>query len=526
MERDAAESSRDAAESSSDRWYQSGPYVLAAAGVGLSGLANLLRPLDNSAAVFLRVICVALAVLLAGSSVAWGLRRLGADTIARQRAALLVALANLAVLGAYFGLHQMWGPMGIFRQHNPEDAWTQEWDTMRLALLVLWWIGIAGTILVFLPPIGRKIMASAAIVFHFSGITTAVTAVNVGPASAPWLPTMLWNKVFRHYLSFAYLNNAYHFYSPEPGPPTLVWFLVEFEDDSRRWVRLANREDFPTRLQYQRMLALTESVNRFDSGFGAIPAALQQTLPRFYQNGVEDKLGAAAASEIQWAVDQNGMYHQPQPLTHRYIASYVRHVAKTTRSEDKPDSPVRNIRVYKMWHRILDPRELRAGMDPLDRTAYLIWYMGQYRSDGVVIYDNPRRDPMPYVTIEEGELVQKVRVADPFLYWFLPVSRKEVPGDAGPFLAWYTKMHHNALNALKGKVPTEGDFTAWKRKLYDDTLKSLAEGGMIISAMTPADRKLLMEALAQGNKITHWHYVDVMAAHCGDDAWWKQKRKK
>lgn len=448
-----------------EEWYFTGPYRLTIAGVVLSCLANALHPFDGWA-ILVRVVLLVSGVLLAAGAVAWGLRTFGSDTIGRSRAAVLVAVANLSVLASYLALHQEWQPMRsvvpILRSVTPGPV-TQEWDSMRMVFVVLWWIGVAGAILAYLPAIGRKIVVSLAIVFHFGGITTAVLAVNVGGSPAPWIPTTLWNQVYRHYLTFAYLNNAYHFYSPEPGPPTLVWFHIEYEDGSRRWKKLVNRDDYPTRVQYQRMLAVTESVNRFS---GDMPFQLQGVLLQRYQKGFEDDL-KMAVNDIRPAIDQSQWYHQPHALTEHYLASYVRFVARTVKSEYKPASPVKHVRVYKLWHRILDPREMRAGLNPTDPTAFLVWYMGQYDRDGKPTFDAKKHHPQPlrYMTLENGEWVEKVRLPDPFLFWHLPIYHHGYSMPTAPFLSWYSKMHKDAEKNLRKPFIAEGSFLVEKAAL-------------------------------------------------------------
>ncbi len=72
---------------------------------------------------------------------------------------------------------------------------------------------------------------------------TAVTAVEPPGADGSLAFRWLWGKVYRPYLQFFYLNNAYHFYSPEPGPPVLVWFRIDYTDNKSMWYRIPNDED-------------------------------------------------------------------------------------------------------------------------------------------------------------------------------------------------------------------------------------------------------------------------------------------
>ena len=43
------------------------------------------------------------------------------------------------------------------------------------------------------------------------------------------------NKPFRPYLDFLFLSSAYQFFAPDPGPTSLIWFRVRYEDGTVRW---------------------------------------------------------------------------------------------------------------------------------------------------------------------------------------------------------------------------------------------------------------------------------------------------
>src|SRR5262249_24279780 len=93
------------------------------------------------------------------------------------------------------------------------------WDSFRFVAFVFPGIALVGEALVLLSLRWRMILASALAVFHFGGIFSAVTS----PQPAPVLTAQLWTVVYRPYLQFAYLNNAYQFYSPDPGPASELW---------------------------------------------------------------------------------------------------------------------------------------------------------------------------------------------------------------------------------------------------------------------------------------------------------------
>ena len=58
----------------------------------------------------------------------------------------------------------------------------------------------------------------------------------------------IWTRIFRPYLEFMYLNNAYHFYAPDPSTSSYLWFRVIFTDDADgkeygRWYKVPQLDE-------------------------------------------------------------------------------------------------------------------------------------------------------------------------------------------------------------------------------------------------------------------------------------------
>src|SRR5260370_1204304 len=87
--------------------------------------------------------------------------------------------------------------------------------------------------------------------------TRTSPAVLAGRPSAP-RPPCAWalSGVYTPppYLGFLYPNTAYHFYSPEPGPPTLLWYRVEYANGETQLFRIPDRSHDRNPLHYQRLL--------------------------------------------------------------------------------------------------------------------------------------------------------------------------------------------------------------------------------------------------------------------------------
>jgi hypothetical protein len=361
-------------------------------GLGLAILGLIVMAATEWTA--LRVLLIGAGVLTAGAAVARRLQSAGQELEERVESAALLALAAFVALLAYLGMDK-------------------DWDSGQMFLGALVAVALGGSALVVLPSLIRRAVLSLLLVVHFGGMLTAVTAVDPPRSQAPWVSMQLWARLYRPYLGFMYLANAYHFYSPDPGPPTLVWFHVRYADDSYRWVKIPTREESPVGMHYQRMLALTESTN---SPLPGAPTQEMLNMLRDQGQVIERdsweeilhrrQLGATiplfGPDPIQIVPDlpMDVQYREPQDLAKVLIASYARHVALTyPHPEGKPSVNVTSVKVYRVTHNIISPAELGKGLSPLELHRYWPYFQGEFDPSGKLL--NPR---------------------DPFLYWYLPIA--------------------------------------------------------------------------------------------------------
>jgi hypothetical protein len=341
-----------------------------------------------------RALCLVAGLLVTGSAVSWRLRTGGQEFTDRAISAGFLALACLVVLLAYVG--------------------AKGWPAAQLFLGVLAAVTLAGSVLVLLPTLGRRIVVSLILLYHFGGILTATTSVPPpGGGDPPWLSMQLWNNFgYGHYLRFVYLMNAYHFYSPDPGPPHHLWFYVRYRDGHDEWVKLPSRAHSPTGLSYQRTLALTESINQQERN-PLTQAEIAEYNRQNPQHPYTDEpwefiehrreVGATLHPELGWIMDlpKTAQYFNANVYARKLIASYARHVAWTTPHPDDPSIPVESVKVYFLRHQMLSPAELKQGFDPIkDQRLYWAWFMGEFNRDGILL------DPKEY-----------------FLYWRLPIVK-------------------------------------------------------------------------------------------------------
>jgi hypothetical protein len=353
----------------------------------------------------LRVVLILAGLALALSAINHRLRNFAEALEERGTTAAYLAVGSFVVLMAYL-------------------ASDEEWDTFRLVLAVFVGVGLAGALLVLLPRAPRRAVIVVLALFHFGGILTAVFSVPPPNGVPCWLTSALWTYVYRPYLQFMYLNNAYHFYSPEPGPATHLWFCVRYEDPKLepRWVDVPRRPDYPSRLLYQRATAMTESTTygrygyyNTDEMFGPKGRLMQRSL-KSDQIPYHPELQTDKTSRIA----DLSQYREPNEVTSKkYLASYARHVARDpkSRSPGAPDTPVKSVKVYRVLHSILTAQEMASGISPEEPSKLLPVYMGEFDPDGTLL------DP-----------------GDPLLYWVVPILR-EPDGKGGFAVKDYVAVH-------------------------------------------------------------------------------------
>jgi hypothetical protein len=279
---------------------------------------------------------------------------------------------------------------------------------------------------------------------HFGGILTATLAAPPNP----WLITQIWTRIYRPYLEFMYLNNAYHFYAPEPGPANYMWFRLIYVnkngDQIGDWYKVPKVDDRTGRhqhsvaLEYQRHISLianveyTEQVPFMDNNGQVYPFfKLRQECSAFGgQLGIKrPPLIVPFHSVLPVSVQ----YAKPHPIARNLISSYVRHVAKL-HAEHPEYGTLRWIKVYRVRHDIA-PVELFAKTDPPleanDPWTYRAFYMGRYDITGE-LEDGPHYD----------SVTGNYNPGDPFLYWLLPVVRVETAEVSGVYASKdYCRLH-------------------------------------------------------------------------------------
>jgi hypothetical protein len=370
----------------------------------LYGLSTLDAFAGLQNALMVRIPLAAAGLIAVGAGVARRLRTAPDEFEDRVESAGMVVVAAFAALAASFAV--------------------DPWDSIQMFLGVAAAVALVGAFLVLLPPVGRKVAVSLLVIGHFANTFVQTTTVPVG-GNSPFLMNNAYAYVFRYYSSFMYLSNAFHFYSPDPGPPTLLWFHVRYTDGSTRWIKFPDRAADPVPLHYQRLLALTESTN--------------QTVPQLPQDFEQIARRRNIAGNLynppipvlpnQPALSQ---YQPPSDYAQMMVAAYARYIARTYAHPDgkdtDPAATVAGVKVYRVIHQIIQPPDLAAGKSPFAKDLDAPFFQGEFTADGVL------KD-----------------ASDPFLYWLVPVVPPGSP--AGPNDRVPDLLEVHASHVPQGPLP-------------------------------------------------------------------------
>jgi hypothetical protein len=346
---------------------------------------------------------------------------------------LLTLLGALAIgIALYLRPSNVWlYVLACFAATLARFGFPAEWDSGPILSGFAAIVAGIGAVLVALPVPYRKVFASVLLLLHFGGILTAMTA----PGAQPWISSAFGVLFYRPYLQSMYLTNAYHFYSPEPGPASQAWFCIKYKPDANnevsvRWYKFPRRPEHmtdPLSLSYYRRLSLTMQLeNR------ALASYVTDEMKRARLLASQGDNGIPIHPEF---VPIETQYRLPADSVRDFVLpSYVRHVANLPETQhDDGRTKIDTIRVYLAEHRILRPLNMQMGMEPYDPTTYYPYYMGEFSTDGRLV--NSR---------------------DILLYWLVPIIRVPDPAK-GNIPPWHTpKTHPNEFIVIDGVVRHTG----------------------------------------------------------------------
>lgn len=353
-------------------------------------------------------------------------------------AQLLLVVVGIITAGAALSMRaDLWWAWGLFGVAGllGSVGLPASWDSFPRFFEVLAGIGAVGTVLCLVTPGWRLALVTVGILFHFSGIFAATTS----PPPQPWIVEQAWTRVYHPYLNFVYLRNAYHFYSPNPGPSSILAFFLKTEigpDETgkmqyeTRWVVMPSRPaDIrdPLGLGYFRRLSLTEQVARGGNNLAGRSEKMELEQRRLVET-TKIPIHPLYTAEAQ--------YRLPDSHVIRYVLpSYASHIIL----EETPDAATAaktTVKIYRLEHMTLPADHFRRKLpdgteqNPYHPGTFRPYFMGEFDAHGNLL------DPQ-----------------DPLLYWMVPIYPiPPQPGTDPKKKSYYDYMSVHALEWPRDKV--------------------------------------------------------------------------
>jgi len=318
---------------------------------------------------------------------------------------------------------------------KPQRSWyaavPNAWDSYQLLGGVTGLVAFAAAGFTRLP---IRVALSAIFVlvaFYFTGIIASV----LSPPPTPFLVDEYWRRLTRFHSQFLYINNAYHFYSPEPGPPSELWVCLKYAPEPEalenggpaapetEWVYIPrrNRDTMdPMRITYYRRIALCDQVAQMQQGYNTtFPEELQKANLRRLNDIRRIPKGN---------VPENQQYVQPADAVIRQtLPSFANHFAKRY---GKPGREVTSVKIYRVLHEVLPVERFRQLAVPPTETPKptpLTWGAEPSPPRPPETYYQSPYHPSLYYAYYQGEYDLQGNIldsTDPELYWLVPVERR------------------------------------------------------------------------------------------------------
>ncbi len=373
-----------------------------------------------------------------------------------------------------------------------------EWDSFRLFFRVMSFVFLGFSVYFYLSPKVRFVLVSLWLAWHFAGILSAVT----NPPPSPWLSQQAWIRVFRPYLHFIYLNNAYQFYSPDPGPASELWSCIEYTPDDPsvhpvptpegdpgyfRWIKYPKRPEFyrdPLGQTYLRVLALTEQASQL--GQQNSTTEWEQSLATSRRNQV----GGLFPMEN---IPRTPQYQAPATTFHNLLVpSYIEHIAFTNQV---PGFTIKSIKLYRVKHMLPNFDEFVKDVhgnyvSPYDPSTYFPYFYGEFVP---ISYENDPNHEVHY-HLKDAE--------DPMLYWLLPIVLK-------------SNSRLNGLTMDQNQWNKNASVSQLEKNSKGDDNKNISssEARDILSQLKSNDK----DSSARFREIYHRYFTDYVSKHAKFD---------
>ncbi len=296
-------------------------------------------------------------------------------------------------------------------------------------------VAAAGAILTFVSFRLRAVLISIGVCYHFFCIFMATT----WPDPTPWFTQQMGTRFVLPYIQFVYLKNAYHFYSPEPGSASHMFFLIVYDKidpqtgkPEAEWVTMPDRKRHwrdPMGLSYFRRLSLTEQASQSMPGINEQTAEWQE---------IYGRRAAVAQGPVTTAIPFSPreldpvQYRMPRyDITRYLLPSYAAHMLH---KHSTPERKAKTVRIYRLDHPIPGLLEFsQQKWNPHHPLGFKPFYYGEF------------------ALTPEGDAALTDK-QDPMLYWLVPILPK-VKGPDGREFEDFMSKHAKYAYDWEGRTP-------------------------------------------------------------------------
>lgn len=205
-----------------------------------------------------------------------------------------------------------------------------------------------------------KLIVSAIILFHLSAILSHVLS-----GGGPFVMRQL-SAFYRPYLKTMWLDNAYRFYAPDPGPTEVLWYHLRYDDGSARWTQVPDRDQFYLRMPFQRHMSI------------ALLASMMTE-----QEAINPRDDPSSAASIL-VNNRPTMRTVLTPNGEIYYRSYARHIARVHQKHPRSGASLVSMDCYMVQYMPRTPYHMRMGIDMYDPRMIRIQSVATFSPEGTM----------------------------------------------------------------------------------------------------------------------------------------------
>ncbi len=258
------------------------------------------------------------------------------------------------------------------------------WDSIRrLGQLLAGVIGLIG-VFTLVPKGCRKLGAMVLFFVHFFGLTS----ITIPGCDQSFLTRQSQVRFYKKLQRFLHLGDQYKYFAQGNNAWPLLWFRVDYHDQSNSWHRVPDSSHSISTIGYSRERSIGCSGDFFISHNHAEVIGYNSEHQR--NIAASEHVPQIPPLPVKSAEFQtNHSYLISKPYGEKNLSSYARHIANL-KSKSATGSAPKSVRIYLVFHRVMTPKEMAEGSLPDEPRFYLPYFLGDYSPRGELLHPDDR----------------------------------------------------------------------------------------------------------------------------------------